>query len=106
MTDKTPKDNLIKFPSTKEVKETFTMRALTPEDLEEIKNDTDLDLNRIVEEIEYVDMAYNKVFEYTKFIEKCSHHMVGSIDARNFRWLEEDLREIFLKLSEKKVDFD
>ncbi len=32
--------------------------------------------------------------------------MVTELDTDNLTWLEAELREIFLKLSEKKVDFD
>ena len=101
---KTPKDNVVDIFSG-ENKSTPTPRDDTyklymPKDA---SND-DIDLEGLMDKVKYCDTAWEKVYEITKFIEKVSHHMNMNMDVENFKWLEEDLHEIFLKLVDKKVD--
>ena len=106
------KDNLIQFPTNK-IKSKW--KPWSPKDLNvidiseidpDLKKEVEVSFDQLSNDIDTCDTSFNKIFEYSKYIQKMSHYMVTELDTDNLTWLEAELREIFLKLSEKKVDFD
>lgn len=103
---KTPKNNVVDIFSgrLKSPEPTDTQWKLyVPPDFNEDDMEQ-LNLEDLATKVSYCDTQWEKVFEYTKFIEKVSHHMNMNMDVDNFKWLEADLQQIFVKLVDKKVD--
>lgn len=102
---KTPKDNVIDIfsgqrkPSpTEDQWKLYVPQDFTQDEIDEIN------LEDLATKIAYCDTQWERVHEITKFIEKVSHHMNMNMDVDNFKWLCEDLQQIFAKLVDKKVD--
>jgi hypothetical protein len=103
---KTPKDNVVDIFSgkLKSPEPTDTQWKLyVPPDFNEDDMEQ-LNLEDLATKVSYCDTQWEKIFEYTKFITKVSHHMNMNMDIDNFKWLEADLQQIFVKLVDKKVD--
>jgi hypothetical protein len=103
---KTPKNNVVdifsgrlKSPEPTDMQwQLYVPPDFTEDDMNQI------DLEDLATKVSYCDTQWEKIYEYTKFIEKVSHHMNMSMDVDNLKWLEADLLQIFVKLVDKKVD--